>query len=176
MYTHTSCPSQIYPAASGYCLYLPCAAPPVSPVPLLYLSSRYTFGFCLELMTYWLFLIYHYSDFLLITLTFTAAPPVPLLYLYFPLLLGTAMRGGRGLACHKDFFNFLFIQKPSRITPWLSKRILHIIWALYCVYIVVEVTLNRAEYGSRRSQQPANVNFRPIIRGLKSDIFDWDQV
>ena len=38
--------------------------------------------------------------------------------------------------------------------------------------IVVEVTLNRAEYGSRRSQQPKNVNFEPIISGLKSDIFD----
>ena len=40
------------------------------------------------------------------------------------------------------------------------------------IYIVVEVTMNMAEYGSRRSQQPANVNFEPIIRGLKSDIFD----
>ena len=32
------------------------------------------------------------------------------------------------------------------------------------------------EYGSRWSQQPANVNFEPIIGGLKSVIFDWDQV
>ena len=38
--------------------------------------------------------------------------------------------------------------------------------------VVVEVTLNRAEYGSQRSDQPENVNFEPIIRGLKSDIFD----
>ena len=44
--------------------------------------------------------------------------------------------------------------------------------ALYYVYMVVEVTMNMAEYGSRRSQQPANVNFALIIRGLKSDIFD----
>ena len=35
------------------------------------------------------------------------------------------------------------------------------------VYIVVEVTLNRAEYGSQWSDQPESVNFEPIIRGLK---------
>ena len=37
---------------------------------------------------------------------------------------------------------------------------------------VVELTLNRAEYGSQRSDQLENVNLEPIIRGLKSDIFD----
>ena len=37
--------------------------------------------------------------------------------------------------------------------------------------LVVEVTLNRAEYGSHWSDQPENVNFEPI-RGLKSDFFD----
>ena len=36
--------------------------------------------------------------------------------------------------------------------------------------------MNMAEYGSQRPQQLANVNFEPVIRGLKSDIFDWDQV
>ena len=40
-----------------------------------------------------------------------------------------------------------------------------------CIYIVVEVTLNRAKYGSQRSEEPVNVNFEPIIRGLKGDIF-----
>ena len=30
----------------------------------------------------------------------------------------------------------------------------------------------RAEYGSQQSDQPENVNFEPIIRGLKSDIFE----
>ena len=34
--------------------------------------------------------------------------------------------------------------------------------------------MNMAEYGSWRPQQPANVNFEPIIRGLKNDIFDRD--
>ena len=31
--------------------------------------------------------------------------------------------------------------------------------------------MNMAEYCSRWSQQPVNVTFEPIIRGLKSDIF-----
>ena len=39
-------------------------------------------------------------------------------------------------------------------------------------YIVVRVTLNRAEYGSQRSDQPEIVDFEPIIKILKSDIFD----
>ena len=34
----------------------------------------------------------------------------------------------------------------------------------------------RAIYGSQRPEQPVNVNFKLIIRGLKSDIFDWEQV
>ena len=38
--------------------------------------------------------------------------------------------------------------------------------------IVLEVTLNMAEYGSQRPEQPQIVNFEPIIRGLKSDIFE----
>ena len=29
------------------------------------------------------------------------------------------------------------------------------------------MTLNRPEYGSQRSDQPENVNFEPIISGLK---------
>ena len=35
--------------------------------------------------------------------------------------------------------------KPFRIIPWLLKRVLHLVWALYYVYIVVEVTLNMAK-------------------------------
>ena len=41
---------------------------------------------------------------------------------------------------------------------------------------MVEVTLNRAEYGGQQSDQPENVNFEPIIRGLKNDNFYWEQV
>ena len=44
------------------------------------------------------------------------------------------------------------------------------------IYIVVEVTFNRAEYGSQRSDQPESVNFVPIIRGLKYDNLDWDRM
>ena len=64
--------------------------------------------------------------------------------------------------------------KTSRITLSLPKRVLVIVWALYYVSIVVEVTLNSSEYDSHRTDQPENVNFEPIIRGLKSDIFDWE--
>ena len=56
------------------------------------------------------------------------------------------------------FFLFQFLHKNQLESP-------------YYVLIVDEVTMNMAEYGCRLSQQPANVNFKPIIRGLKSDIF-----
>ena len=36
--------------------------------------------------------------------------------------------------------------------------------------------MNMAAYGNQRPEQPVNVNFEPIIKGLKSDIFDSDQV
>ena len=81
--------------------------------------------------------------------------------------------GGRGL---RFFFLQILFFKPSRNTPWLPKRVLHKVRVLNYVYIVVEKTLDRAEYGSQQSDQPENVNFEPIITGLKSDIFDWDQV
>ena len=38
-----------------------------------------------------------------------------------------------------------FLKKPFRIIPWLWKRVLHLVWALYYVYIVVEMTLNMAK-------------------------------
>ena len=59
-----------------------------------------------------------------------------------------------------------FFWKPFRITPWLLKRVLHLVWDSYYVYIVVEVTLNMAKWLA------VSVNFEPIIRGLKSDIFE----
>ena len=88
------------------------------------------------------------------------------------IFIGICHEGGEGVPFSINvFFLNVFAWKPFRITPWLPKRILDIVWALYYVYIVVEVTMNMAKYGSRRSQQPENVNFEPIIRGLKSDIF-----
>ena len=50
----------------------------------------------------------------------------------------------------------------------MPKRVLHIVLALYYINIVVEVTMSTAEYCSQRSEQPMNVNFEPIIRGLKN--------
>ena len=48
---------------------------------------------------------------------------------------------------------------------------------VFILYIVVKVTMNMAEYAiSQRSGQPKNVNFELIIRGLKYDVFDWDQM
>ena len=43
------------------------------------------------------------------------------------------------------YFEKWFFQKPFGIIPWMSKRVLHIVWALYYVYIVVEMTLNMAK-------------------------------
>ena len=46
---------------------------------------------------------------------------------------------------------------------------------VFIVYTVLKVTMNMAEYAtSQRSGQPKN--FELIIRGLKYDVFDWDQV
>ena len=41
--------------------------------------------------------------------------------------------------------------KPFRIIPQQLKRVLHIVWALYYVNIVVEVTMNMAKYISVKS-------------------------
>ena len=60
--------------------------------------------------------------------------------------MGAIDEGGEGvLSAIKVFSNIVFL-KPSGITPSLSKCVLHIVWALYYVYIVVEVTLNN-EHG-----------------------------
>ena len=82
------------------------------------------------------------------------------------------MKGG-GVSCaNKVFWRKKSFKNHLESLPDCQ----NIISALYYIDIVVGVTLNRAEYASRRSQQPKNVNFEPIKRGLKSDIFDWDQV
>ena len=43
------------------------------------------------------------------------------------------------------------------------------VWALYYIHIVIDLTLKGAEHDSQRSEQPENDNFEPIIRGLKND-------
>ena len=42
-------------------------------------------------------------------------------------------------------WKMIFSKKTFRIIPWLWKRVLHLVWALYYVYIVVEMTLNMAK-------------------------------
>ena len=58
------------------------------------------------------------------------------------------MKGGGcqgGLECHIPILKNDFLKKTFRIIPWLWKRVLHLVWALYYVYIVVEMTLNMAK-------------------------------
>ena len=43
------------------------------------------------------------------------------------------------------YFEKWFFRKPFRIIPWLLKRVLHLVWASYYVYIAVEVTLNMSK-------------------------------
>ena len=71
------------------------------------------------------------------------------------------------------FFEIKFFETDSDTLKKMSKVSIPASLETSChTLIVVEVTLNRAEYGSRRSQQPKNVNFEAITRGPKSDIFD----
>ena len=62
---------------------------------------------------------------------------------------GNICQGGsllfRGLECHIPILKSDFFKNPFRIIPWLLKRVLHLVWALYYVYIVVEMTLNMAK-------------------------------
>ena len=55
-----------------------------------------------------------------------------------------AMKGG-GVSSATYLFWKMIFWKPFRIIPWLLIRVLHLVWALYYVYIVVEVTLNMAK-------------------------------
>ena len=55
------------------------------------------------------------------------------------------MKGG-GLEFHIPILKNDFLKKkPFRIIAWLWKRVLHFVWALYYVYMVVEMTLNMAK-------------------------------
>ena len=72
------------------------------------------------------------------------------------------------------FFQQYFFKQTFRIIPWLSKRALHTVWALYILY--THSSWGDYEYGSQQLRKTENVNLEPIIRGLKNDNFDWDQV
>ena len=59
-----------------------------------------------------------------------------------------AMKGrgvSRGSRVWHTYSEKWFSLKPLRIIPWLWKRVLHLVWALYYVYIAVEMTLNMAK-------------------------------
>ena len=56
-----------------------------------------------------------------------------------------AMKGGVGSRVPHNYSEKIIFWKPFRIFPWLLKRVLHLVWDSYCVYIVVEVTLNMAK-------------------------------
>ena len=57
------------------------------------------------------------------------------------------MKGGglEGVSSATYVFWKVIFLKPFRIIPWLLKRVLHLVWALFYVYIVVEMTLNMAK-------------------------------
>ena len=52
---------------------------------------------------------------------------------------------------------------------WICQSVIGILGFILNSLIIKILYLER---GSRQSQQPENVNFEPIKRGLKSDIFD----
>ena len=79
-----------------------------------------------------------------------------------------SMKGGRSPVPLR-FLNFFLLKTHLESLPDCRNEFCTQ-FELYI--IVVEVTLNRAKYGSQRSDQPENVNFEPIKRGLKNDIFD----
>ena len=63
-----------------------------------------------------------------------------------------SINGGGGLEFHLRILKNDFKKKhlDIRIIPWLWKRALHLIWALYYVYTVVEVTMNNVQRGEER--------------------------
>ena len=54
-----------------------------------------------------------------------------------------SMKGG-GLAFHLRFLKNDFFKNHSESFPYCEKRVLHLVWALYHLYVVVEVTMNMA--------------------------------
>ena len=49
--------------------------------------------------------------------------------------------GRGGLEFHIPILKKWFFKKLFRIIPWLWKRVLHLVWALYYVYVVANVQI-----------------------------------
>ena len=80
------------------------------------------------------------------------------------------MKGGgvsRGSRVPLSYFEKDFFKKPFRIIPWLWKRVLHLVWALYYVYIVDEMTLNMAKLLAVRGR---SCWWMSILNQLKEDL------
>ena len=73
------------------------------------------------------------------------------------------------LECPKEFSIFFGCKNTSNHSLNAHMCFAHTL--VFILYIVIEVTMNMAKYATNQ-QQPKNVNFEPIIRGLKDDIFD----
>ena len=80
------------------------------------------------------------------------------------------LRGEGCRKCPQDFFKINCLKPIKNHFLKAQTCFAHSLGSLLYIYIVVEVAKNMAEYviGSQRSEQPKNVNFEPIIRGLKN--------
>ena len=75
---------------------------------------------------------------------------------------------------HSLTHNFKSRDASASKKLYITYIVLYLLYYIYYIInIVVEVTTNMAECGSRPSEQPQNVNFEPSIGGLnKKDILD----
>ena len=83
-----------------------------------------------------------------------------------------SMKGG-GSRMPLTYFKNVFFLVKNHLELSLTVKVCfaHSLGFIY-VHIVVEVTMDMAEY----TAVVVVVNFEPIIRGLKNDKFDWNQV
>ena len=80
-----------------------------------------------------------------------------------------AIKGG-GSRVPLKFFKYYFLKTHLESIPAIAKMRF-----AQSLSFMLWTWMNMAVAG-RRSEQPQNVNFEPISRGLKSDIFDCVQV
>ena len=71
------------------------------------------------------------------------------------------MKGGGGLEGARvphTYSEKWFFWKPFRIIPWLWKRVLHLVWALYYVYIVIGFLDQKLKFGAQKKAVTFNPN------------------